>query len=74
MDSSFMQAETSVRDEDEKKIDCTGESDCHVVTTITSLEDQVPKLEDQPTKEEDLDSSGTQIGGKPLVTLNFPDV
>lgn len=73
MNSSFMQAETNVREEDEKKINNTSETDCHAITTGVNLENQLPKLEDQSLKEEELDNSGSQIGGKPLISRNFPD-
>ncbi|PON50544.1 hypothetical protein PanWU01x14_222590 [Parasponia andersonii] len=54
-------AETTVREEDEKKIEYSSESDCHGVTTGTNLENQLPELVDQTHKEEDLDGSGSQI-------------
>ncbi|XP_062090799.1 uncharacterized protein LOC133797048 [Humulus lupulus] len=54
-------AETSVREEDEK-MDNTREIDCHVGTISSTLENQLPELEGQPLEEEDIDSSGTQIG------------
>ncbi|KAM6583175.1 hypothetical protein CsatB_010177 [Cannabis sativa] len=54
-------AETCVREVDEK-MDDTREIDCHVVRVSSSvLEQQLPKLEDQPLEEESIDSSGSHI-------------
>lgn len=54
-----MQTENVRCKEDDKKVDLTSESDCPLLSTNTSLEDQRPK--------EDAKTSGSQIGGKLLV-------
>lgn len=56
-----MQTENVGCKEDDKKDDLTSESDCPLIRTSSSLKDQQPK--------EEADTSGSQNGGKPFVTI-----